>query len=91
MIKRIGLISDIHGNILALNAVLEELDALKINREDTYSIGDLVGYGPRPNEVLDCIQEHNIVSVLGNYDEAVGFYLPTCGCKADTEVEKKQD
>lgn len=88
MSKKLAFISDIHGNLLALQAVLKKLEDLKISRQDTYGLGDLIGYGPRPNEVLDCMKEENIFSILGNYDEAVGFYLPTCGCKSDSEKDK---
>lgn len=90
MAVKLAFISDIHSNSAALKAVLEELDVLGISRDHTYAVGDLVGYGPRPNEVLDILVRENIISILGNYDEAVGFYLPTCGCKADTEKEKKR-
>jgi len=88
MSGKIALLSDVHGNILALEAVLLELDRLEIKRESTYVLGDLVGYGPRPNEVLECLMNENIISILGNYDEAVGFYLPTCGCKENSIRDK---
>ena len=40
--------------------------------------GDLVGYGPFPNEVIDAVRE--VPTVMGNYDEGVGFDLDECGC-----------
>ena len=86
--KRIALISDIHGNIEALNNVLNNISKQKIDKSDIYSIGDLVGYGPRPSEVVQLIIDNNIQSVLGNYDEAVGFYLPTCGCSIESKSDK---
>lgn len=76
---KIGLISDIHGNIHALDAVL---DALK--REDISYIlcaGDLVCYGATPNEVVQRIYERNIPCVAGNYDAAVGWDLPKASRK----------
>lgn len=88
MVNRVALISDVHGNILALEAVLKKIRDLGIPVESVFSLGDLVGYGPRPNEVLNRIRQEGVFSILGNYDEAVGFYLPTCGCKADSVTDK---
>ncbi|MDF2594948.1 MAG: phosphodiesterase, family [Clostridia bacterium] len=76
--KRIAIISDIHANIEALDAVLEHIKGQKC--EAIFCTGDLVGYGPRPNEVIDKIRKGHIPTIMGNYDEAVGFLLPACGC-----------
>lgn len=86
--KKIALISDIHSNIEALNSVLKDISNRKIESQDIYCLGDLVGYGPRPNEVIETIRNNNIQSILGNYDEAVGFFLPTCGCSIESESDK---
>lgn len=86
--KRIAFISDIHGNIEALKAVLRDIYEKGIPSEDIYCLGDLVGYGPRPNEVIECIKDQEIQCILGNYDEAVGFFLPTCGCSIESELDR---
>lgn len=88
MIRKLAFISDIHGNIEALQSVLKDINKRKIKMGDIYCLGDMVGYGPRPNEVIELIREHNIQTILGNYDEAVGFYLPTCGCNMDNASDK---
>jgi putative phosphoesterase len=82
----IALISDIHANALALDAVLADIRARGCDR--ILCLGDLVGYGPRPGEVIACIRTENIETVMGNYDEAVGFTLPACGCHIDNPRQK---
>ncbi|ABW18651.1 metallophosphoesterase family protein [Alkaliphilus oremlandii] len=85
---KIAVISDIHSNIVALNAVL---DSIKSNScEEIICLGDLVGYGPHPNEVIEKISQLGISTIMGNYDEAVGFYLPYCGCHLDSKVKLLQ-
>jgi len=66
---RIAVISDIHGNLEALNAVIEYLQ----NREITniYCLGDIVGYGPNPNECVQTVAKHAKTTVIGNHDHAV--------------------
>jgi diadenosine tetraphosphatase ApaH/serine/threonine PP2A family protein phosphatase len=65
---RWGLISDIHGNLPALEAVLEELDRFAVERYAC--LGDLVGYGPHPNEVTATVAGLDPVIVAGNHDLA---------------------
>ena len=68
---RIVVLSDIHANLPALNACLHKLDTLSYDR--IISLGDQVGYGPYPNEVIDILRARNIPTVLGNHDAgAVG-------------------
>lgn len=86
--KKIAVVSDIHGNIEAFNRVLEDISDRQIESCHIYCLGDLVGYGPRPNEVIETIRNLNIRTVLGNYDEAVGFFLPTCGCSIESESDR---
>lgn len=75
---RIAVIADIHSNIFALNEVL--LDVGSRNADLIVCLGDLVGYATYPNEVIDTIRENKILTIMGNYDEAVGEELMVCGC-----------
>lgn len=65
---RYGIISDVHSNIEALEAVLGELDALGI--DELICLGDIVGYGPNPNECCTMLRERKCISIAGNHDEA---------------------
>ena len=65
---RYGIISDIHSNVEALKIVLAELDALGV--EKLYCLGDVVGYGPNPNECCKLLRERNAIVIAGNHDEA---------------------
>ena len=66
MTDRIALISDVHGNLTALDAVLAHISAAGITR--IFNLGDLVGKGPRPAEVVDRCREVCEVTLLGNWD-----------------------
>ncbi|WP_263356726.1 metallophosphoesterase family protein [Acidicapsa ligni] len=69
---RIAIISDVHANFPALRAFSETWDELWV-------IGDLVNYGPNPNEVIDWVQTHAHCVVRGNHDHAIGFSTdPRC-------------
>lgn len=83
----IAILSDIHGNIEALDAVLSDLRHQPCDL--ILCAGDLVGYGPHPNEVIERIKALNIQTVMGNYDEAIGFKLPACGCHIDNPRQKE--
>jgi predicted phosphodiesterase len=86
-LMRIALISDIHANLPALEAVLEH-EAVR-NADAVYHVGDLVGYGPWPNEVVTLIGKNGIAGVAGNYDSTVGTDYVHCGCKyEDSEQER---
>jgi putative phosphoesterase len=75
---KLAIISDIHANLHALEAVWEDLE--KQRPDSVYCLGDLVGYGAFPNEVVEFISARSIPSVMGNYDDGVGFDLDDCGC-----------
>jgi putative phosphoesterase len=75
---RAAVISDVHGNLYALEAVLKDIAGKGINL--VYCTGDLVGYGPRPNEVIELVRRHKIHTVMGNYDDAIGNMRLICGC-----------
>ncbi len=81
--RRIALFSDVHGNSVALDAVLEDIEASGIT--EMYCLGDLVGYGPDPSGVVDRIRSLGIPTVLGNYDEGIGLGRGECGCYYATE------
>lgn len=68
---KIGVISDIHGNVTALKTVLEDIKKREI--DTVVCLGDLVGYGPFPNEVIEIIRGESILAISGNYDIAVVF------------------
>jgi putative phosphoesterase len=76
--ERVAILTDIHGNLPALEAALGRLDDLGIT--GVYCGGDLVGYGPHPNEVCALIEERGIPTIYGNYDYAIGRELEDCGC-----------
>lgn len=66
---RWGLISDIHANAPALQAVLDDLERQGIER--VLCAGDVVGYYPFPNETIDMLERAQVVSIQGNHDRAV--------------------
>jgi putative phosphoesterase len=82
---RFAFFSDIHSNLPALEAVLADVAAIGVDRR--YVLGDLVGYAPWPNEVLERLQAEAIPTVMGNYDEGTGFDLVECGCAYTDPVE----
>jgi predicted phosphodiesterase len=63
---RIAVISDVHANAQALEAVLEEIDATSV--DTIWCLGDTVGYGPRPNECCDTVQQRADYCLVGNHD-----------------------
>ena len=65
---RIGIYSDIHSNLEALNAVLEALREENVGK--TFCLGDLVGYGPDPNSCIEQVMHHADEILLGNHDQA---------------------
>ncbi|WP_275693226.1 metallophosphoesterase [Nocardioides sp. TF02-7] len=66
-LDRIALISDVHGNLTALEAVLADIEARGIER--VLNLGDYVGKGPRGREVVDRCRERCEVNLLGNWDD----------------------
>jgi len=84
--RRIALYSDIHGNLLALDAVLADIGASGIT--ERYCLGDLVGYGPRPAEVISRVIATGDPVIRGNYDDGVGKRSGNCGCYYPTPESK---
>lgn len=65
----IALISDIHGNLPALKAVLKDARRAKVRQ--IWCLGDLIGHVPFPNECIELIQKKASASIVGNYDQKV--------------------
>jgi putative phosphoesterase len=84
---RVAVITDIHANLPALRATLARIDELAI--ESVYCGGDLVGYGPHPNEVCALIAERGIPTIYGNYDYAIARDLDDCGCAYITPQDRE--
>ena len=85
---KVALISDIHANLPAFEAVLAEID----HRDDvaaTYHLGDLVGYAPWPNETVALIDARAIAGVSGNYDSTVALAHKHCGCKYEDPLQER--
>ena len=64
-----AIISDIHGNVEALKNVLTHLESEEISQ--IICLGDVVGYGPKPNECVELVKERTDVCLMGNHDHAV--------------------
>jgi predicted phosphodiesterase len=78
---RLAVLSDIHANLAALEAVRDDMPAV----DEVWVLGDIVGYGPQPNEVIAALQEMGARSVMGNHDGAaigtvdVSWFNPDAG------------
>ena len=75
---RIGLISDVHANLHALDRVLAKLRGERVDR--ILCAGDIVGYGPYPNETIDRLADADIATVAGNHDLIASGLLGEDGC-----------
>jgi putative phosphoesterase len=82
-----AVITDIHANLPALEAVLRQIAELGV--DDVYCGGDLVGYGPHPNEVCALIAERAIPTIYGNYDYAIAREEHDCGCAYVTPHDRE--
>jgi putative phosphoesterase len=83
---RIAIFSDLHGNSAATEAVLAAIGAEQ--PDAVYCLGDLVGYGAKPNETISLIRERGIPTIMGNYDDGVGFDRGDCGCAYKDPAEE---
>lgn len=85
---RIALLSDMHGNSAATEAVLVDTDARV--PDEVICLGDLVGYGARSNETIDLVRDRSIPTIMGNYDDGVGFDRDDCGCAYRDDGERER-
>ena len=84
---RYALISDIHANLPALEAVLAEIGS-RTGIAAAYHLGDLVGYAPWPDEVVHTLRDARVPGVAGNYDSTVATDYKHCGCRYE---DKRQE
>lgn len=66
---RLAIVADIHGNAQALTAVLADSAQNGVDR--VLSLGDNIGYGPEPEEVVCILRQHKVASVMGNHELAL--------------------
>lgn len=83
----VAVITDIHANLPALQAALARIEKLDIDR--VYCGGDLVGYGPHPNEVCRMIEARGMPTIFGNYDYSIARELDDCGCAYVTQHDRE--
>jgi predicted phosphodiesterase len=76
----IALLSDVHANLPALEAVLRDIDT-RADAAGVYHLGDLVGYAPWPDATVAELERRGIAGVAGNYDSTVATDYKHCGCK----------
>ncbi len=84
----IAVFGDVHGDLPALEAVLADLERRQV--ADVLCLGDLVGYGPWPNEVAALIRARGIPCIMGNYDRGIGFATGDCGCVYVTDEQRAE-
>ncbi len=82
MSVRIAVVSDIHSNLAALEAVLADAGSV----DETWCVGDVVGYGPDPNECVELLRSRKHLCVAGNHDWAAIGRLDTQDFNADAET-----
>lgn len=88
MTSTLTIFGDIHANLPALEAVFQDIAARGLTT--LYCLGDLVGYGTFPNEVITSIRQREIPTLMGNYDQGVGNNSDDCGCAYKTDVDRKR-
>lgn len=87
---KLAVFSDIHGNLQGLQAVLKDMEARRA--DIVWCGGDLVGYGADPGAVVELIQSKGIPTIMGNYDDGIGYFRIACGCDYanDAAMERGQ-
>jgi predicted phosphodiesterase len=88
MTVKYALLSDVHGNLPALEAVLADVDG-RADVNATYHLGDLVGYAPWPDEVVATLRARAVPGVAGNYDSTTAVDAPHCGCRYENPRQEE--
>jgi predicted phosphodiesterase len=83
-----ALISDVHANLPALTAVLANIGS-RPGVDAVHHLGDLVGYAPWPDEVVELIASERITGVAGNYDSTIAMDYDHCGCRAESPEQEE--
>lgn len=83
---KFAVISDIHGNLPALKAVLADIGKQEV--DDIFCLGDLVNFACWDNEVVDLIRERGILTVQGNHDEGIGLGRTYFNFSAKSEAQR---
>jgi len=83
---RVGLISDIHGNLPALQEVLAHARSQSVQM--IWNMGDSIGYGANPDQVIRLLQQENVTSILGDFDRRVLRFLKK---KTSWRVKKRPE
>jgi predicted phosphodiesterase len=86
--ERATVFGDIHANLPALEAIFADMEARGLD-ENLYCLGDLVGYGTFPDEVIELIRQREIPTIMGNYDQGVGQDSDDCGCAYRTQEARE--
>lgn len=84
----IAVISDIHANLPALNAVLDDIRE-HVRPDHIYCLGDLTDAAPWHNEVITLIRSRNIPTIMGNHDERIAFDLPVLPLQKHSVTEQE--
>ncbi|REC46813.1 metallophosphoesterase family protein [Chryseobacterium pennipullorum] len=82
---QIAVFSDVHGNLPALEAVLDDMEKRGIHQK--FCLGDLVDFAPWGNEVIEKIRDLNIPCLMGNHDERIAFDIPVVPLPKHSEEE----
>jgi predicted phosphodiesterase len=88
LMQPFAVFSDVHGNLPGLEAILADIESRGV--ADVLSLGDLVGYGPFPNEVAALVRDRGIPTLMGNYDQGIGFATGDCGCVYKTDEQRAE-
>ena len=84
----IAVLSCLHANLAAVEAVLADIDQLGL--DTIICLGDLVGYGPQPNEVVELVRERGIPSCQGCWDEDIIEGLDACACSYPSQLAERR-
>ncbi|RMG12424.1 MAG: metallophosphoesterase [Planctomycetota bacterium] len=74
MPERIAIVSDVHANLEALTAVMQDIARRRVKK--IYCLGDLIGYGPDPNACIEVAMANFEFVIKGNHDEAISYKIP---------------
>ena len=83
-----AVISCLHANLAAVEAVLDDIDSQGIT--SITCLGDLVGYGPQPNEVINLVRGRNIQTCQGCWDEDIIDGLNSCECSYPSQLAERR-